>query len=118
LSAYEQDFVDEWHNRSNSDPCGAFVATCSEASNRVVSSQTNDKNGPITVSHPVSSSGSCSSSVAGHAGQGSPSILSNNAFHGPGASSCSSASVSHAGFERDNGQNSGVGSCSASSHSP
>jgi hypothetical protein len=34
------------------------------ASTCVASSQTNDKNSPITASHPVSSSGSCSSSVA------------------------------------------------------
>lgn len=88
------------------------------ASTCVASSQTNDKNGPITVSHPVSSSGSCSSSVAGHAGQGSPSILSINAHNGPGVGACSSASVSHTGFDRSNGPNSGDGSCSASSHSP
>ncbi|MGB7956506.1 MAG: hypothetical protein WCF23_21240 [Candidatus Nitrosopolaris sp.] len=88
------------------------------ASTCVASSQTNDQNGPITVTHPVSSGGSCSSSVAGHAGQGSPSILSINAHNGPGAGSCSSAAVSHAGFDRSNGPSSADGSCSASSHSP
>ena len=43
-------------------------------------------------------------------------ILSINAHNGPGAGSCSSVAVSHAGFDRSNGPSSADGSCSASSH--
>lgn len=97
-------------------PRAANASACS------ASSQTNDKSGPINVSHPVSSTGSCSTAVIGRAGQGSPHIRGVDAFNDPGfkTGTCSSASGSHAGFDTHfgDGQSSGDGSCSASSHSP
>ena len=99
-----------------------FLPHAMNASTCSASSQTNDKSGHITVSHSSSSSGSCSTSVVGRAGQGSPHIGGADAFNDPGfkTGTCSSASGSHAGFDFqfNDGQSSADGSCSASSHSP
>jgi hypothetical protein len=93
------------------------------SSNCNAQGQANDKTGSHSNGVSASSqNGSCSTSLTSRAGQGSSHFSTAFAFSDPGLStaSCTSTSGSKGGlhFGADDGQSSGDGSCSASSHSP
>ncbi len=102
-------------------PLSPYVAKAS--SNCSLQDQANDKTGFHPLARGVSSqNGSCSTSLTSRAGQGSSHFSRAFAFSDPGLStaSCTSTSGSKGGlhFGADDGQSSGDGICSASSHSP
>jgi hypothetical protein len=93
------------------------------SSNCSAQGQANDETGSHGNGGSVSSqNGSCSKSLTSRAGQGSSHFSTAFAFSDPGLSTaaCTSTSGSKGGltFGADDGQHSGDGSCSASSHSP
>ncbi|MDQ6668579.1 MAG: hypothetical protein M3Y53_10200 [Thermoproteota archaeon] len=90
------------------------------SSNCSAQGQDNDKSGSHSNGISASSqNGSCSTSLTSRAGQGSSHFSNAFAFSDPGLSTASCTSTSGGNhFGADDGQSSGDGSCSASSHSP